>query len=237
MKKFIAALLSAMVGIFGYTITDITVDERIATLEAEVAELRESEGSSGSSGGTDYLEVGDYLKLAQSSNTKFLFRENENGELEYIAPNKVDEIKEDDIFVYVTDIAVQVKDFETVTCSVDCGVNYEPDSISGKVPVLSLSFNGSAPESLAGKQITLDANFIIGESNGLSFLYEEVICMISSDGSFCFNGDLDLTDKLDLDPVTKSVYYLAGKDRVETQLNQRYLSDSNIFKISSPEIS
>ncbi len=41
MKKIIAAALSVLVGAFGYTIVDSTVDARISSLESEVVELRE----------------------------------------------------------------------------------------------------------------------------------------------------------------------------------------------------
>ena len=209
MKKFIAALLSAMVGIFGYTITDITVDERIATLEAEVAELREDEGSSGSSGGTGTLEIGDYLKLSSTSNTKFLFRENKNGKLNYITPANVDEIKEDDIFIYVTDAVCQITGFETITHSVDYGKNYEPSSISLKSPTVSLTLKGSAPESLAGKQLkfklTLSLIPTLTPSPG-----NEISCLVSSDGSFSFSGDLALNPMFN-DLVMEQYHYNYNK--------------------------
>ena len=41
MKKIIAAALSVLVGAFGYTIVDSTIDERVSRLESEVYELRE----------------------------------------------------------------------------------------------------------------------------------------------------------------------------------------------------
>lgn len=40
MKKIIAAALSILVGAFGYTIVDNTVEDRIASLESQVAELQ-----------------------------------------------------------------------------------------------------------------------------------------------------------------------------------------------------
>ncbi len=234
MKKFIAALLSAMVGIFGYTITDITVDERIATLEAEVAELREDEGSSGSSGGIGTLEVGDYLKLAPTSNTKFLFRENENGKLNYITPANVDEIKEDDIFIYVTDAVCQITGFETITHSVDYGKNYEPSSISLKSPTVSLTLKGSAPESLAGKQLkfklTLSLIPTLTPSPG-----NEISCLVSSDGSFSFSGDLALNPMFN-DLVMEQYHYNYNTAELEDLFNGVILM-SDTFTISTPEIS
>ena len=41
MKKFIAAALSVLVGAFGYTIVDSTIEARVSSLESEVVELRE----------------------------------------------------------------------------------------------------------------------------------------------------------------------------------------------------
>lgn len=41
MKKIIAAALSVLVGAFGYTIVDSAIEDRVATLESEVVELRE----------------------------------------------------------------------------------------------------------------------------------------------------------------------------------------------------
>ena len=40
MKKIIAAILSAMVGLFGYTIVDTAIEARVSTLENEVAVLK-----------------------------------------------------------------------------------------------------------------------------------------------------------------------------------------------------
>lgn len=41
MKRFIAAALSVLVGTFGYTIVDSTIEARVSSLESEVVELRE----------------------------------------------------------------------------------------------------------------------------------------------------------------------------------------------------
>lgn len=41
MKRIIAAALSILVGAFGYTIVDKAIEDRVATLESEVVELRE----------------------------------------------------------------------------------------------------------------------------------------------------------------------------------------------------
>ena len=234
MKKFIAALLSAMVGVFGYTITDVAVDERIANLEAEVAELREENaGDNDSSVGTDTLEVGDYLKLSPSSNTRFLFRENENGEIKYIAPRKVDEIKEDDIFIYVTEAVCQVTGFKTVSHSVDYGKNYEPSSISLESPTVLLTFRGTAPESLAGKQIKFELSLANYTELFCSYV-PEISCLVSSDGSFSFSGELAPSPAFN-SAIMEEYHY--GNTAYMEELfneNQKHLDS---FSISSPKIS
>lgn len=40
MKKIIAAILSAWVGLFGYTIVDTAIEARMTTAESEISELK-----------------------------------------------------------------------------------------------------------------------------------------------------------------------------------------------------
>lgn len=233
MKKFIAALLSALVGVFGYTITDTAVEDRISKLEAEVSELREDTGNSGSSGNINNLEVGDYLKLSPTSNSKFLFRENGNGKLEYISPANVDEIKEDDIFVYITDTVCQVTGFKTLTHSVDYGKNYEPSSISLNAPTVSFSLKGSAPSSLAGKQIIFNIGLSLVPV--VSTSGSEIACTISSDGSFNYSGELNLNPMYE-DTVMTQYHYYYGTDYVENLFNNAILLNDT-FSITYLRIS
>lgn len=111
MKKIIAAALSVLVGAFGYTIVDQAMEDRVTNLESEVIELREEvsryhprytytteydypstevenittvtesyETTEDSSG----IHVGEYLYELSNSRRKFLIREYNNGELEYV---------------------------------------------------------------------------------------------------------------------------------------------------------
>ncbi len=109
MKKIIAAALSILVGAFGYTIVDKTLENRVTTLESEVVELREEVAGYHSVGTTDYtvqdftgyqttnnysevvsekndLSVGDYIKKADNFRTKFLMRGDSNGSFYYVPP-------------------------------------------------------------------------------------------------------------------------------------------------------
>lgn len=112
MKRIIAAALSVLVGAFGYTIVDSAIENRVATLESEVIELREEvsryhpyyttspyEGSeiftteeqyyTTSTTAEDYngLQVGDYLTASSGSQHKFLLRKWSYGKVEYISPS------------------------------------------------------------------------------------------------------------------------------------------------------
>lgn len=92
MKKFIAAALSILVGAFGYTIVDSTIEDRVSRLESEVYELREKvsdyhneNNSSESSDEQDGIYVGKKFKDAGSC-YKFLIRIHNDGRAEYISP-------------------------------------------------------------------------------------------------------------------------------------------------------
>lgn len=94
MKKFIAAALSVLVGAFGYTIVDSTIEDRISSLESEVYELREEvsdyhneNNSSESSDEQDGIYVGKKL-IDAGSQHKFLIRIHDDGLVEYISPQE-----------------------------------------------------------------------------------------------------------------------------------------------------
>lgn len=113
MKRIIAAALSILVGAFGYTIVDSAIEDRVATLESEVVELREEvsryhpqyttspyEGSEVFTTIPHYfttelheeVQVGSFL--AESSNTqhKFLLRKWTDGRINYIPPYNYSEV-------------------------------------------------------------------------------------------------------------------------------------------------
>lgn len=93
MKKFIAAALSILVGAFGYTIVDSTIEDRISSLESEVYELRENVSdyhnqnvSSEKATEPNGFFVGKKLVEERGSRSKFLIRIHDDGLAEYLSP-------------------------------------------------------------------------------------------------------------------------------------------------------
>ena len=93
MKKIIAAALSILVGAFGYTIVDSTIENRVSRLESEVYELREEvsdyhaqQPTSEKSTEQNGFFVGKKLVKSSSSRSKFLIRIHNDGLVEYISP-------------------------------------------------------------------------------------------------------------------------------------------------------
>ena len=98
MKRIIAAALSILVGTFGYNIVDKALEDRVATLESEVFELREEvsrnsckEDSANETNTSDLerkkLEVGQFMNESSKSRRKFLLREYSTGEIKYRSPD------------------------------------------------------------------------------------------------------------------------------------------------------
>lgn len=91
MKKIIAAALSVLVGAFGYTIVDSTIENRVSRLESEVYELREeisnqhSENISEELTDKDDVYIGKQFKDS-GSRSKFLIRIHDDGLVKYISP-------------------------------------------------------------------------------------------------------------------------------------------------------
>lgn len=216
MKKIIAAFLSALVGVFGYTLTDTVVEERISKLEAEIVELR----MESSDGNIDSFKIGDSVKIGSHSLDKLLFRENVNGELVFLNPyQQIDKVNEDDIFAHITDLTCKVIGYETFTYTVEKGKHYEPDMLVMNVPVFSLSYKGNISPSLAGKQIALSIG--VGPLNigylPLLQLKEETTSYVSSDGSFEFNGEFSLQDLTPVSLSSETIYTMYGKEYAEKQ--------------------
>ncbi|MGN0573708.1 MAG: hypothetical protein ACI4IX_07185 [Acutalibacteraceae bacterium] len=93
MKKIIAAALSILVGAFGYTIVDKALENRVATLESEVAELRgyhtavsdlSAENGSSNEETSFEIKVGNHLYESPNSIYKFLVRQYSDGSFKYI---------------------------------------------------------------------------------------------------------------------------------------------------------
>ena len=239
MKKFIAALLSAFVGVFGYTLTDSAVEERISKLETEIVELRrEVSANNQLNGNVGSLEIGDFVKISSASLDKFLLRENEEGKLEFIRPDKIDQVKEDDVFVYLTDVTCQVVDFETVTHTIEKGRNYEPDTIDFKLPVFAVKCNGYTSSSLSGKQITFFPGFgystSVAEVKFLLKSSEPTSCLILPDGKFSFNDDdcfFDISTTL-LNALADTIYGMYGKDNVEKALMNEFYNSYFVLGLS-----
>lgn len=100
MKRIIAAALSILVGAFGYTIVDSAIEDRVATLESEVVELREEVSKNHpqyettlksttkketTTYKTEPFAIGSYLTEDPDSLHKFLIREYTNGEYGYVS--------------------------------------------------------------------------------------------------------------------------------------------------------
>ena len=112
LKKIIAAALSVLVGAFGYTVVDKALEDRVATLESEVVELREEvsrnhqyttfpyDGSKVFSTSEDIffptesheILLGDYLTEVKGSIKKFLIREYPYDNFEYIPHQNYDPV-------------------------------------------------------------------------------------------------------------------------------------------------
>lgn len=222
MKKFIATLLSALVGVFGYTLTDSVVEDRISKLETEIVELREEIAEHNESNGTvESLEVGDYIKISSSSLDKFLLRENEEGNLEFIHPSEFDQIQNDDIFVYLTDVTCQVIDFETVSFPISKGKNYQQDNLEIRLPVFSIIYKGY----FDGQQSDIIAEFSVGlgESTLTAEGYKPYFVLEKTDyleSSITSNGEfeqkeiahLDVTNLSNISYEAERIYYSYGSD-------------------------
>lgn len=110
MKRIIAAALSILLGAFGYTIVDSAIENRVATLESEVVELREEVSKyhpqyttnsstirathpntsvQGSISTTERKNIyaGRYFDKDDASKSKFLLRFYSNGYIKYISPD------------------------------------------------------------------------------------------------------------------------------------------------------
>ena len=103
MKRIIAAALSILVGAFGYNIVDKALEDRVATLESEVVELREEvsgyhsyENTLSSVNSTTTtkgyisptkLKIGDYLVESPQSRHIFRLRMYSNGNVTCHLPN------------------------------------------------------------------------------------------------------------------------------------------------------
>lgn len=114
MKKIIAAALSVLVAAFGYTIVDSTIENRVASLESEVVELREEISKNHTTAyiptgyqtthgpdttwvtttrvtttakRTDIYE-GRFFDKSDSSKSKFLLRFYSTGRIEYVSPDE-----------------------------------------------------------------------------------------------------------------------------------------------------
>ena len=86
MKKIIAAALSILLGAFGYTIVDKALEDRVATLESEVVELRENiswyhNENFDSKQIVEEIKIGRELKKQSTSKSEFIFRNFGDGKL------------------------------------------------------------------------------------------------------------------------------------------------------------
>ena len=97
MKKIIAAALSILVGAFGYTIVDSTIENRVSRLEskvyileAEASKYHSTIDSSENPSEPDEIYIGKKLDN-HNFKTKFLIRIHDDGRVEYISPQNYSE--------------------------------------------------------------------------------------------------------------------------------------------------
>ena len=86
MKRIIAAALSILVGAFGYNIVDKALEDRVATLESEVVELKEEVSGYQKENIDDrqYVEeikIGRELKEHSASKSEFIIRRYTDGKI------------------------------------------------------------------------------------------------------------------------------------------------------------
>ncbi len=240
MKKFIATLLSALVGVFGYTLTDSVVEDRISRLETEIVELREQIAESNQSEDKfESLKIGDYIKVGSASFNKFLLRENENGVLEFIHPSKFDQTKSDDVYVYLTDVICQVTEIENTSLYLEKGKNYEPASLGIAKPLITIKFKGYVSQNITEKNISFSVG--AGSSSNYFGNYIPDIPLSSksvsnnivfSDRSF----EYEAVYELDLERIYTSelnlIYYGYGSSYFSDYLPQIIKQDLDTFGIS-----
>ena len=183
MKRFIAAALSVLVGTFGYTIVDSTIEARVSSLESEVVILKE-EVSKFHSAETDtsqttlvpisqefttavYPEQGFFLDKSPDFQDVFLFRKYSNGNIQYFSANNLNNLNPvtgtpdyDDYLLYITSSSAQIVCVEEQTTIKDLyNKDYStyPTTVVDKTVTVSVVIKGYTDSAFAGKKI--DFNF------------------------------------------------------------------------------
>lgn len=92
MKKIIAAALSILVGAFGYTIVDSTIESRITTIESELVDLKlefsnHNHTKQPVQNNQESYQPGHTFENSNSLKSKFMLRVYDNGKIEYIKPS------------------------------------------------------------------------------------------------------------------------------------------------------
>ena len=213
MKKFIAAILSVLVGTFGYTIVDSKIEDRVSSLESEVIELREEisvyHGMDSPSStripttnyptNTEqttgiYPEQGDFLGEKSDSQNKFLFRKYNDGTIRYVSVDEMNRptITEDsslyeEYFLYVTESSAHVLRVEEET---SYNSWYDEDysshtNVSKKKKVtVSVDIEGYTDSVFAGKKIRFSH---YSHPSISSIIYSD--SLIRLDGSFSYHAE------------------------------------------------
>lgn len=142
MKRIIAAALSILVGAFGYTIVDKALEDRVATLESEVVELRQEvseyqKENIGDGQSVEKIKLGRELKKHSTSKSEFIFRRHSDGKIVYFEANWMETVYAahpcsfSEHILYIDDSNVTVTSVEDDKILITINCSGHTDSVFG----------------------------------------------------------------------------------------------------------
>lgn len=178
MKKVLAGILSAILGVFGVIAVDQTIETRVSTLEVEVSELREQISAQNN---VKTFKVGDEIQAPQE--IPFV--------IESTYSYSVYDKESGDTYFFEEDVAVTITSASAVITAID-----EDDTSYAhyRYPyTVCVKISGSVDPKFAGKRILLSTLIDdIGSHPNDSTPY----ATIAADGTFSFeDSDVDTSEK------------------------------------------